>query len=626
MIRPGRTNRWKRLVLLFLMVFLIPTLSVQAAHKDYEPDELYQVMEQALAWKKSEEGIREGNLFQKEFLSLAGSSGGDWYALSLGRMGKEDDYFSYLSRMKFAMTKAYETENKLSDQKATEWHRISLAILSLGGDPTSFGETPEGEPIDLIKDGTYGRPKNAPLGAQGMNGYVYGLITLDALRYQVPETAEMDREEILQRILDNQLEGGGFSLDGGEASIDLTAMALTALAPYRYLQKTFFIGNKEITMREAMDQGVFYLSENQSHEGDFSNFGSYNLESSAQVMVALTSLGVDPVNDKRFIKNNHNVLDGLMKYQNKEGSFDHNLLDGASLVDKTTSSTMATEQALYGLVSLYRYQTHMRGLYDFRPEMTDSMKEKISLLEKAAATLTDMPLLEIEDLGKIYKEIPKFERMGIKDLDLLYARWDDLAIAYEPIVLEDFNENIGGQGTITSLKGFKPMVSVLRFNESDEEALLFLEKEYGILDEAKLNTLYEKLEKAENRDDFPGVLEKIEKMQLELSMGKERIEALNKEILEKAYPFDHLGKEDESLVEDLLTRINLLKEEDKALVLGYEDLILAKTRIKTNQREKVILGVVLAFLVVTLVLLGGQIKKSRRKKRENTLEEEELDW
>ena len=50
-------------------------------------------------------------------------------------------------------------------------------------------------------------------GKQGINGWIFGLLTLDSLRYQVPEGAAETRESILISILEKQLADGGFSLN-----------------------------------------------------------------------------------------------------------------------------------------------------------------------------------------------------------------------------------------------------------------------------------------------------------------------------------------------------------------------------------------------------------------------------
>ena len=43
--------------------------------------------------------------------------------------------------------------------------------------------------------------------------------------------------------------------------------------------------------------------------GDFATYGLFNCESTAQVLTALTSLGLDPLKDARFIKNGKTVLE-----------------------------------------------------------------------------------------------------------------------------------------------------------------------------------------------------------------------------------------------------------------------------------------------------------------------------
>lgn len=80
----------------------------------------------------------------------------------------------------------YSTPGKLNAQKATEWHRISLAVASLGGDPTSFGTDADGNAINLIADGTYFRSRTADLGVQGINAYIWALIALDSVSGVVP--------------------------------------------------------------------------------------------------------------------------------------------------------------------------------------------------------------------------------------------------------------------------------------------------------------------------------------------------------------------------------------------------------------------------------------------------------
>ena len=72
-----------------------------------------------------------------------------------------------------------------------------------------------GNPIDLIADGTYDRGRTTPLGRQGINGWIWGLIALDSLRYPIPDGAFYTRDDIILEILRQQLPDGGFALSGG---------------------------------------------------------------------------------------------------------------------------------------------------------------------------------------------------------------------------------------------------------------------------------------------------------------------------------------------------------------------------------------------------------------------------
>ena len=160
-----------------------------AVHHDYTAEEIRQIIEDGIAWKKEESGISgDTGLLNGPFLNSVGTTSGDWYALALGRIGEVDNLQGYAAVLEQNVLSRYETEQKLDSDKATEWHRIALTLLSLGQDPTDLtGE--DGETVNLIADGVYNRGKTKDLGAQGLNGYIWGLLTLDSLRYRVPEDA-----------------------------------------------------------------------------------------------------------------------------------------------------------------------------------------------------------------------------------------------------------------------------------------------------------------------------------------------------------------------------------------------------------------------------------------------------
>ena len=286
------------------------------------------------------------DLLQSE-LFVPGESVSDWIAIAAGCSGNPVKRSAYLDGLETYVTERYAEEGGLHNIKATEWHRISLAVMALGGDPTNFGIDTSGEPINLIADGTYNWSMSDSLGMQGLNGWIFALITMDAKCFEVPLDAVYTRESIIEEIVKSQTDEGGFGLAGGSPDVDITAMALQALAPYY---------QSDFKVQGAVDRAVWWLSSQQSNDGDFAGWGSGNAEGTAQTIIALCSLGIDPRTDERFCKNGVSALDGLMRYQCENGMFRHVMDDGEDV--------MATEQAALALISLERMDQGGDRLYD----------------------------------------------------------------------------------------------------------------------------------------------------------------------------------------------------------------------------------------------------------------------
>lgn len=320
-----------------------------------------------LQWRKAQNGSASGRLFTESFAKTAGY-GCDWYMIAAGRYGITDDRAAYLKQIAAYITEKYRTADKLDRSKATEWHRIALAVLSAGGDPRSIGKDENGSPVNLIADGVYNRGSTASLGKQGLNGWIWGLVALDSKQYAVPSGSFYTREDILKEILSYQLPDGGFSFAGTISDCDTTAAALIALAPYvssgRQYTYTLKRGKQEVTKTaaQAAQAALARLSDIQLSTGGFASSGEETSESTSQVIVALCSLGIDPQSDKRFIKNGNSPLDALMAFRKTDGGFAHLKGEG--------SNSIAGEQALCALVSLYRLYNGMARLYDYTDGVT----------------------------------------------------------------------------------------------------------------------------------------------------------------------------------------------------------------------------------------------------------------
>lgn len=282
--------------------------------------------------QRAERGIADNQPLLTEDVFPAGSSVSDWTALALARAGIADDYAGYLARLQAYVERQYAENGSLHAVKATEYHRIALTVAALGGDPAAFGAKPDGTAIDLVAEGTYNWQGEEDLGGQGLNGWIFALLTMDAVGAEVPADARYSRQDMLDAIVSAQLPDGGFSLGGGAMDVDITAMALQALAPYQEQYP------------DVIDAALSALSAAQAANGGFESWGAQSSESCAQVLLALTALDIDPVEDGRFQKNQRSVVEALMDFRLSDGGFAHEK-DGQL-------DAMACEQAMQALTAM----------------------------------------------------------------------------------------------------------------------------------------------------------------------------------------------------------------------------------------------------------------------------------
>ena len=262
------------------------------------------------------------------------STGGEWMVIGLARSGRTvpAGYYDNVVEYVKAMADAHE---RLHRAKVTDNARVILALTAIGKDVTNVGGH------NLLK----GLDNMAYVQKQGINGPIFTLIALDSHNY--PTMGDVTREKLIQVILDAQLPGGGWTLSGENADTDMTAMAIQALAPYYKTNET---------VKAAVDKALEALSALQQGDGGFGSWGTVNSESCAQVIVALTALGIDPATDSRFVKNGHTVLDALAGFYVTGGGFKHTA-DGER-------NGMATEQGYYALAAYFRFANAQTSLYD----------------------------------------------------------------------------------------------------------------------------------------------------------------------------------------------------------------------------------------------------------------------
>lgn len=296
-----------------------------------------------------------------------GSIGGEWMALGLARSGRTVPEGYYDAVVKYVKDNI-DSNGRLDKNKATENARIILALTAIGKDVTNV------DGHDLLA----GLNEMSYLSKQGINGAIFTLIALDSHSYT--PAGDVTRDKLVQAILDAQISSdGGWSLDGKNADVDMTAMAIQALAAYY---------KSDSSAKKAVDKGLSWLSSVQQNDGGFTSWGAANSESCAQVIVALTALGIDPTKDSRFIKNGVSVLDALCSFAVNGGGFKH-------LATETSANGMATEQGFYALVAYYRLLNGQTSLYDMTDVKLEGVKaeESVNDADKPDdATNTDTPV------------------------------------------------------------------------------------------------------------------------------------------------------------------------------------------------------------------------------------------
>lgn len=270
-----------------------------------------------------------------------GSVGGEWIALGLARSelpGTEDYLLGYGERVA-----AYVAQQGgiLNPRKYTEYSRVILAWTAIGRDARDVGGFDLLVPLADYEQTTF----------QGLSGPIFALLALDCGDYAIPEnaapTTQATRELYVDYIVGAQLPEGGWSLAGGPAETDLTAMALQALAKYR----------ERPDVADALEKGLEMLSQMQNANGGFSSGDAETCESVAQVLVALTELKL-PLDDTRFVKNGNTLKDALLRFRQSDGSFCHLMEEDGDII--------ATEQAFYALVACQRQEQGKSPLYQMK--------------------------------------------------------------------------------------------------------------------------------------------------------------------------------------------------------------------------------------------------------------------
>lgn len=260
----------------------------------------------------------------------------------------------------------------LTQTKYTEYSKLILALTAIGKDAQNIGGHNLLANLSDFTDIKY----------QGFNGPIWALIALNSHpSYTIPinpEAEEQTTEDgLIKYLLGRETSKGGWTLTGNEPDVDITGMTIQALAPYY---------GKRTDVKGAIDRAVEWLASVQLSSGGYATMGTETSESTAQVITALSAIGIDPATDERFINENGKwPLTGLFQYYLPEGGFMH-VAAGAGNNgggEGGTLNGMATEQGMYATVAYKRMLQGKKALYDMS-DVTITAGEK----EEASSTGT----------------------------------------------------------------------------------------------------------------------------------------------------------------------------------------------------------------------------------------------
>lgn len=284
------------------------------------------------------------------------SYGNEWIAMDLALSNEnvpEKVFTDYLANLNKEVKAREGVLNTRTGYKYTEYSRVIIGVNAVRK------RTGKGNPEDISGYNFLKKLCNIEnVARQGINGVIWALIAFDSCKSEIPaveeERLQTTRQNLVTRILDAQLEDGGWTVTGEMSDVDMTAMAIESLAPYyTKLPKDEILWNDISEQLQedvviAVNKGIELLSKKQLEDGNYESWKTVNSESASQVITALSSIGIDVTEDERFIKRGKNILDVLLEFLNSDGSFSHKKGDGGDF--------MATEQGLYSIIAYRRFK------------------------------------------------------------------------------------------------------------------------------------------------------------------------------------------------------------------------------------------------------------------------------
>ncbi|MCR4640065.1 DUF4430 domain-containing protein [Ruminococcus sp.] len=295
------------LCIVLSLVLSLCCVPVEAQCSEHTAEEVSDLIGGIVDYKLSHCGAGSIDEWLSGEIAEGAGTTSDWYALALSQYGYTD-----LSAYERSLSNYLSSSNVLS---ATSREKYALGLAAAGSENSYI--------TDIL---------DSSIGEQGMMSWIYGLHVLN----NGYTCSKFTADSVVDSILTMQYGDGGWALFGEHGDIDVTAMTVQALAPH--------IGRGDVS--SAVDRAMDFLSAKQKPNGGYESFGTPNPESPSQVLTALSALNIDCRYDERFIKDGHDLIDGIAEYRLDDGSFCH--------TKGGESNPTATVQAFYSLIAFRR--------------------------------------------------------------------------------------------------------------------------------------------------------------------------------------------------------------------------------------------------------------------------------
>ena len=298
--------------------------------------------------------------------------GNEWTIFTILRCGgtiSEENKTAYLSNLKDDL----DTDGQLSSNnqgQPTDYARVILTLGMLGEDPADF------RGYNLVE--TLYNWNN--LNNLTINQISWTLLALDSKQYDIPKDAKWSRETLINLLVSKQNEDGGFASWGSTSDVDMTAMVLQTLVPYN--------DASHAAVQPVFEGGIRYLQSQINEDAGFESWGNENACSTAQVLILLPMLGMDPAASNGFVKAQKNMITNLEGYRDETG--------GGFFWQKGSpySKDGSTYQVVLALESCRRFASNENSVYDLtesdkKEEVKALLQEKINEVQNKADTIME---------------------------------------------------------------------------------------------------------------------------------------------------------------------------------------------------------------------------------------------